>query len=100
MVRGRVLRPDDRPHPHAVVTAVRLSGEPLDWSRADNEGTFTLALPGRHRYLMIANADGWTPRSQVVDFADPGGEPVIRLDGPLMLTGSVRSGVARCPGPW
>ena len=64
VVRGRVLRPDDRPHPHAVVTAVRLSGEPLDWSRADNEGAFSLALPGRDRYLVIANADGWTPRSR------------------------------------
>jgi hypothetical protein len=29
------------------VTAVRLTGEPLDWSRADNEGAFPLALPGR-----------------------------------------------------
>ena len=73
VVSGRVLRPDDRPHPHAVVTAVRLGGEPLDWSRADNEGRFSLALPGRDRYLVIANADGWTPRSAVTDFADPGG---------------------------
>ncbi|WP_344806846.1 MFS transporter [Microlunatus ginsengisoli] len=90
VVRGRVVRPDDRPHPHAVVTAVRLSGEPLDWSRADNEGSFTLALPGRDRYLMIANADGWTPRSQVVDLLEPDTEPLIRLDGPLLLTGTVR----------
>ena len=30
VVHGRVLRPDDSPHPHAVVTAVRLSGEPLE----------------------------------------------------------------------
>jgi hypothetical protein len=89
VVRGRVLRPDDHPHPHAVVTAVDLAGEPLDWSRADNEGAFSLALPGADRYLVIANADGWTPRSQVVDFADPTAEPVIRLGGPLMLTGMI-----------
>ena len=75
VVRGRVLRPDDSPHPHAVVTAVRLTGEPLDWSRADNAGAFSLALPGRDRYLVIANADGWTPRSQVTDFADPDAGP-------------------------
>ncbi len=90
VVRGRVLRPDDSPHPHAVVTAVRLTGEPLDWSRADNTGAFSLALPGRDRYLVIANADGWTPRSQVTDFATPGLAPVVRLGGPLMLTGTVR----------
>lgn len=94
VVRGRVLRPDDSPHPHAVVTAVRLTGEPLDWSRADNTGAFSLALPGRDRYLVIANADGWTPRSQVTDFAVPELAPVVRLGGPLLLTGTIReSGV-------
>jgi hypothetical protein len=81
-----------------VVTAVRLTGEPLDWSRADNEGAFTLALPGRDRYLMIANADGWTPRSQVVDLAEPGSQPLIRLDGPLLLTGTVRRAGDALPG--
>jgi hypothetical protein len=91
VVRGRVLRPDDRPHPQAVVTAVRLSGEPLDWSRADNEGRFSLALPGRDCYLVIANADGWTPRSAVTDFGDPGTEPIVRIGGPLMLTGVIRN---------
>jgi hypothetical protein len=92
VVRGRVLRPDDRPHPHAVVTAVRLGGEPVDWSRADNEGRFSLALPGRDCYLVIANADGWTPRSAVTDFGDPGSEPIVRIGGPLMLTGVIRNG--------
>lgn len=94
--RGRVLRPDDRPHPHAVITAVRLTGEPLDWSRADNTGAFALALPGRGRYLLIANADGWTPRSQVTDFST-GSEPVVHLGGPLMLTGTVCRGPAVVP---
>jgi MFS family permease len=92
VVRGRVLRPDDRPHPHAVVTAVCLGGEPVDWSRADNEGRFSLALPGRDCYLVIANADGWTPRSAVTDFGDPGSEPIVRIGGPLMLTGVIRNG--------
>ena len=90
VVHGRVLRPDDSPHPHAVVTAVRLTGEPLDWSRADNTGAFSLALPERERCLVIANADGWTPRSQVTDFADSDTPPVVRLGGPLLLTGTVR----------
>ena len=98
VVRGRVLRPDDQPHPHAVVTAVRLTGEPLDWSRADNAGAFSLALPGRDRYLVIANADGWTPHSQVTDFADEEAEPVVRLGGPLMLTGTVSRAGEAVPG--
>ena len=94
VVRGRVLRPDDKPHPQAVVTAVRLTGEPLDWARADNAGAFTLALPGRGRYLLIANADAWTPKSQVADFQDPDTPTIVRLGGPLLLTGRVtRAGV-------
>jgi MFS family permease len=90
VVHGQVLRPDGVAHPQAVVTAVRLSGEPLDWSRADNDGSFSLALPGRDRYLVIVNADGWTPQSQVIDFADREQPPVVRLGGPLLLTGTVR----------
>lgn len=97
VVRGRVLRPDDSPHPHAVVTAVRLTGEPLDWGRADNTGAFSLALPGRERCLVIANADGWTPHSQVTDFAADT-PPVVRLGGPLLLTGTVRQGGAPVAG--
>jgi hypothetical protein len=75
--------------PHAVVTAIRLSGEPMDWSRADNEGAFSLALPGLGKYLVIVNADGWTPRSEVVEFSDPRAHHRILLTDPLMLTGRV-----------
>ena len=97
VVRGRVIRPDGAAHPQAVVTAVALTGEPLDWSRADNGGVFTLALPGPNRYLLITNADGWTPCSQVVDLTEPG-DPVIRIGGPLLLTGSVQQAGAALPG--
>jgi hypothetical protein len=41
---------------------------------------------------VIANADGWTPRSAVTDFGDPGSEPIVRIGGPLMLTGVIRNG--------
>ena len=89
MVRGRVLRPDDSPHPHAVVTAVRLTGEPLDWSRADNTGRSRWrcragTVPGDRQRRR------WTPRSQVTEFAAPDLAPVVRLGGPLLLTGTVR----------
>ena len=73
-----------------MVTAVSLAGEPLDWSRADNDGAFSLALPGLGRYLLIANADGWTPRSTVVDFSVKSEIVHIKLTEPLMLTGRVR----------
>lgn len=95
VVAGRVLRGDGSPHPNAVVTAVRLSGEPLDWSRADSAGGFSLALPGRDRYLVIVNADGWAPHSEVVDFAAVGDHDssaaIVCLGGPLLLTGTVTS---------
>ena len=90
VVRGRVEQTGARAISQAVVTAVSLAGEPLDWSRADNDGTFSLALPGLGRYLLIANADGWTPRSTVVDFSVKSEIVHIELTEPLMLTGRVR----------
>ncbi len=98
VVRGRVVEAAGRPIGQAVVTAVRLSGEPLDWSRADNDGAFSLALPGLGRYLLIINADGWTPRSEVVDFADASTDHRIRLTEPLMLTGRVLRNGTGVPG--
>jgi MFS family permease len=98
VVHGRVLQADDRPIPQAVVTAIRLSGEPLDWSRADNDGAFSLVLPGLGRYLLIANADGWTPRSKVVDFTTETADRRILLTEPLMLTGRIRRGGAALSG--
>ncbi len=92
VVRGRVCQSDDLPIAQAVVTAVSLDGQPLDWSRADNGGKFSLALPGAGRYLFIANADGWTPRSRVVDFSGQPDVQRIQLLERLMLTGQVRRG--------
>jgi MFS family permease len=98
VVHGRVVDSGDRPIPHAVVTAVRLSGEPLDWSRADNNGEFSLAVPGLSRYLLIANADGWTPRSSVVDLTSDAIADPLRLTDRLMLTGRVTRAGAALPG--
>ncbi|QIP40899.1 MFS transporter [Rhodococcus erythropolis] len=46
VVAGRVVRADSRPIRQAVVTVMDMEGRPIDWSRADNEGNFSLALPG------------------------------------------------------
>jgi EmrB/QacA subfamily drug resistance transporter len=95
VAHGRVVQAAGQPIGHAVVTALRLSGEPLDWCRADNNGAFSLALPGLGLYLLIVNADGWMPRSEVVDFADASTHHRIQLNEPLMLTGRVlRRGLA------
>jgi MFS family permease len=98
VARGRVVQASGQPISHAVVTALRLSGEPLDWSRADNSGAFSLALPGLGRYLLIINADGWTPRSEVVDFADANTHYRVQLNEPLMLTGRVLRGGSAVAG--
>jgi EmrB/QacA subfamily drug resistance transporter len=98
VAHGRVVQAAGQPIAHAVVTALRLTGEPLDWSRADNNGAFSLALPGLGRYLLIVNADSWTPRSEVIDFSDPSADHRIQLTERLMLTGQVRSGGLVVPG--
>jgi MFS family permease len=98
VVHGRVVQAAGQPIAHAVVTALRLTGEPLDWSRADNNGAFSLALPGLGRYLLIVNADSWTPRSEVIDFSDASADHRIQLTERLMLTGQVRSGGLVVPG--
>jgi MFS family permease len=98
VAHGRVLQAAGEPIPHAVVTAVKLSGEPMDWSRADNEGAFSLALPGLGRYLVIVNADGWTPRSEVVQFSDARTDHRIQLGERLMLTGQVSRGGSALAG--
>jgi MFS family permease len=68
VVAGRVVRADSRPIRQAVVTVMDMEGRPIDWSRADNEGNFSLALPRPGRYLVVTSADGWSPRSQVIAF--------------------------------
>ena len=98
VVHGRVLQTGDRMLARAVVTAVRLSGEPADWSRADHDGAFSLALPGRGRYLLIANADGWTPQSTVVELTAEPSEYRIHLTDPLVLTGLVSRAGSGLPG--
>jgi MFS family permease len=98
VIHGRVLQTGDRVLARAVVTAVRLSGEPADWSRADHDGAFSLALPGRGRYLLIANADGWTPQSTVVELTSQPTEYQIHLTNPLLLTGVVSRDGSRLPG--
>ena len=68
VVQGRVLTADRRPVAPAVVTVLHTSGEPVDWSRVDSDGNYSVALPGAGKYLMVANAAGWAPMAEVFDF--------------------------------
>jgi MFS family permease len=68
VVQGRVLAPDHRPLTPAVVTVLRTEGEPVDWSRVDSDGNYSVALPGAGKYLVVANVAGWAPMAEVFDF--------------------------------
>lgn len=79
--------------PGAIVTVTELDGDPVDWARTDKEGRYSVALPGSGRYLVVANARGWSPRAEVVDFREGDTELHVELTEELALTGvTVRLG--------
>lgn len=82
----------------AIVTFVREDGVPGDWARTDHEGLFTAALPGPGRYVVVANAAGWVPNSQLVSFSGGTTEHDIELRETLSLSGQVASGQLAVPG--
>jgi MFS family permease len=91
VVDGTVVREDGRPLRQAVVNALHTNGDPADWSRADNDGHYSLVLPAPGRYLVVTSADGWSPTSQVLEFADSSTTRQIRLGQRLMLSGTVQA---------
>ncbi|MGP9489878.1 MFS transporter [Glutamicibacter sp. AOP5-A2-7] len=99
MVHGRVSMSaaggTQRP---AIVTFVRQDGVPGDWARTDHEGLFTAALPGPGRYLVVANAAGWVPNSQLVTFSGGTTELNIELRDTLSLSGVVAAGKVAVTG--
>lgn len=92
VVAGRVVRADSRPIRQAVVTVMDMDGRPIDWSRADNEGNFSLALPQPGRYLVVTSADGWSPISQVVGFDNAQSTHTVELGERLTISGKVGVG--------
>ena len=59
VVRGRAQRADGRPARLAVVSVLDRSGRQADWARADNDGRWSVVLPGAGEYLVICSAEGW-----------------------------------------
>ncbi|MFF0817142.1 MFS transporter [Rhodococcus sp. NPDC003318] len=96
VVTGSVLHAGLRPIRHAVVTVLRTTGEPVDWSRTDNTGEFSAALPAPGPYLVVTNADGWAPQSQVIDFDGSDTRQSIVLAQRLRLSGRVTTSGSPC----
>lgn len=82
----------ERPIRQAVVSLLSTDGQPVDWSRASNEGRFALVLPEPGRYLVVTSADGWTPHSEVVGFADATSAHRIVLTRRLTVSGALSCG--------
>jgi len=99
VVHGRVLPGGSTAtRQSAIVTVTRLDGEPVDWARTDNDGKYSVALPGSGRYLLIANALGWAPHAEIVDFHEGATELQLELTEQLALTGVVTSNGQTAPG--
>lgn len=92
VVQGRVLTADRRPVTPAVVTVLQTGGEPVDWSRVDSEGNYSVALPGAGKYLMVANAAGWAPMAEVFDFDGRTLQQNFHLEDRLELAGTASAG--------
>ena len=89
VVRGRISG-EGAPARPAVVTVMRIDGTPVDWARADTDGSYSVVLPEPGRYLVLANAQGWSPRSQVLEFGAGGPRQHLVLTEQLTLSGTVR----------
>jgi hypothetical protein len=64
----------------------------VDWSRADNEGNYSVVLPGPGKYLVLANALGWAPHAEVLEFVDENTRQHITLTEQLTLSGTACRG--------
>lgn len=98
VVSGTVAGTGRKPIRQAVVNALHINGEPADWSRADNDGRYSLILPDSGRYLLVSSADGWSPTSQVLEFAEAASTHDIRLTQRLTLSGKVGDGAHAMDG--
>jgi hypothetical protein len=72
-----------------VVTVLGTDGEAVDWSRADNEGSYSVVLPGPGRYVVVSSAEGWAPHSEILEFTDTATQQQLRLAEPLCLYGTI-----------
>ncbi len=89
VVHGVVTRGDTTPIKQAVISVLTTVGEPVDWSRADNDGCYSVVLPGPGRYVVVSSAEGWAPKSEIVEFIAGADQQRVELTDPLSLSGTV-----------
>ncbi len=92
VVHGSIRQADRAVGRPAVVTVVKTDGSAVDWSRADNEGNYSVVLPGPGKYLVLANALGWAPHAEVLEFVDENTRQHITLTEQLTLSGTASRG--------
>jgi len=91
VVRGRVQRADGKPARLAVVSVLDRTGRQADWARADNDGRWSVVLPGPGEYLVVYAAEGWAARSELRDLS-PETASVLEIDERLTVAGVVSRG--------
>lgn len=91
VVRGRVQRADGRPARLAVVSVLDRGGRQADWARADNDGRWSVVLPGAGEYLVVFSAEGWAPRSELRQLSSETAS-VLEFDERLTVAGVVSRG--------
>ncbi len=88
VVRGRVQRGDGKPARLAVVSMLDRTGRQADWARADNDGRWSVVLPGAGEYLVVCSAEGWAARSELRHLSADA-VPVLHLDQRLTVAGVI-----------
>jgi EmrB/QacA subfamily drug resistance transporter len=88
VVRGRVQRGDGKPARLAVVSMLDREGRQADWARADNDGRWSVVLPGAGEYLVVCSAEGWAARSELRHLSADAA-PVLHLDQRLTVAGVI-----------
>ncbi|PUA80129.1 MFS transporter [Nocardioides currus] len=88
VVRGRVEAPDGTGARLAVVSVLERSGRQADWARADNNGRWSVVLPGPGEYLVVFGAEGWAARSELRPLT-PDATPTLQIRERLTVAGVV-----------
>ena len=91
VVRGRVQRADGQPARLAVVSVLDRTGRQADWARADNDGRWSVVLPGAGEYLVVYAVEGWAARSELRELS-PENASVLEIDERLTVAGVVSRG--------
>lgn len=88
VVPGQVLTRHGRPVRGAVVSVLTPDGDSVDWAQTDVEGRFNVAVPHPGEFLVVTAADGWNPRSRIMELGDRAMPPVV-LHHRLTMRGTV-----------